>query len=446
MSFGFPHFSARLYRQLCFVIYPKPEIAMKNSTRILHILSQQPNLTGSGVYLDAVIRLANKASFEQCAVVGVPAGGREISLGGLPAQAVNPLFFRADEGSPPGQSPGTGDLDFPIPGMSDVMPYPSTIWSAMSQNQLGDYRKVWRRHLAQVIGKFRPHLIHSNHLWLVTSLLKDLAGPIPVVATCHATGLRQMALCPHLAEEVSFGCSRLDHICVLHQNHQNEVMANLGVQPERISVTGVGFRDEIFHMGMMATEDHNRPNNILYVGKYSHAKGLPWLLDAFGSLNNKYPQLHLHIAGDGAGPEAEQLRSRMESMVTCITMHGNLDQLSLAQLMGRCAITVLPSFYEGVPLVLAEAAACGCKIVATELPGVTEQLAPVLGKWLHLVPLPRLESVDKPMPEDLPLFVQNLKSSLHSAWDEEEVSAYNLAPLTWQKVFQRMEIIWAQVM
>ena len=37
---------------------------------------------------------------------------------------------------------------------------------------------------------------------------------------------------------------------------------------------------------------------------------------------------------------------------------------------------VLPSFYEGVPLVLAEAAACGCRLVATALPGVREALAP----------------------------------------------------------------------
>ena len=46
--------------------------------------------------------------------------------------------------------------------------------------------------------------------------------------------------------------------------------------------------------------------------------------------------------------------------------------------MRRCAVCVLPSFYEGVPLVLVEAAACGCRIVATALPGVIEQIAPYL--------------------------------------------------------------------
>mgnify|MGYP000532501899 CR=1 FL=1 len=53
----------------------------------------------------------------------------------------------------------------------------------------------------------------------------------------------------------------------------------------------------------------------------------------------------------------------MVSRRKCLT-----DQPALAELMRRCAVLVLPSFYEGVPLVLAEARACGCRLVATDLP------------------------------------------------------------------------------
>ena len=59
-------------------------------------------------------------------------------------------------------------------------------------------------------------------------------------------------------------------------------------------------------------------------------------------------------------------------------------QPQLAALMGRCHAFVLPSFYEGLPLVLAEARACGCRLVATALSGVVSQLAPPLGEDLLL--------------------------------------------------------------
>ena len=56
----------------------------------------------------------------------------------------------------------------------------------------------------------------------------------------------------------------------------------------------------------------------------------------------------------------------MLSMAPAVTLHGQLNQPQLAVLMRRCGVCVLPSFYEGLPLVLIEAAACGCRIVAAE--------------------------------------------------------------------------------
>jgi len=168
------------------------------------------------------------------------------------------------------------------------------------------------------------------------------------------------------------------------------------------------------------------------------------LLDAFEILQKQEPLLHLHIAGSGSGSEANRLRQRMEAMDSCVTLHGNLDQDALARLMGKGAITVLPSFYEGVPLVLAEAAACGCKIVATGLPGVLEQLAPVLGNILHLIPMPRLAGIDKPEPDDLPEFLENLVLGLKTAWQSNESDNCDLKILTWQNVFQRIVSIWKQ--
>lgn len=403
--------------------------------KVLHVLSQRPSRTGSGITLDAVVRLAQETGWRQAAVVGIPASDHEAEVGLLDPSDIYPLLFRDEK---PSQHPA--HLNFPLPGMSDVMPYPSTVWSSLSPENIQLYQQVWTQHLKKVIQHFQPDLIHCNHIWLVSALMKDVAPNIPVVTTCHATGLRQLELCPHLAADVISGCKRNDHFFVLRRDHAASLAKTLNIPHHQISVSGVGFRHEIFHTE--GTEKFSSRQDLLYVGKFSNAKGLPWLLDAFTALKAQQPDLCLHIAGDGSGPEAEALRARMKAMSPGVTMHGMLNQAELARLMRRCRVCVLPSFYEGVPLVLVEAAACGCRLVSTRLPGVLEQIAPALGPSLTMIPLPRLQNVDIPVAEDLPQFIRDLTSAMQDSLQAGESPDPYLESFTWRAVFTRIESKW----
>jgi len=107
--------------------------------------------------------------------------------------------------------------------MSDVMPYPSTRFSAMSEDQVTTYLAAWRRHLGEVVEAFHPQVIHSHHLWLVSSIIKELAPATALVIHCHATGLRQLELCPQLADRIRSGCARADRFVVLHRAQQRQL-------------------------------------------------------------------------------------------------------------------------------------------------------------------------------------------------------------------------------
>ena len=245
-------------------------------------------------------------------------------------------------------------------------------------------------------------------------------------------------------DEVVAGCRKIDRFCVLRHDHRKLLAAALDISTDRITVTGAGYRQELFYPDPATPPG---PENLLYIGKYSAAKGLPWLLDAVEKLAEKRPELRLHVAGSGAGAEADALRRRMESLAPTVVLHGQLDQPALAQLMRRCAVCVLPSFYEGVPLVLVEAAACGCRVVSTALPGVLEQIAPHLGNRLDLVPLPRLAGIDTPAPEDLPHFTCNLTEALHRMLDGRKAGVEpDLAHFTWDAVFGRAENVWRELL
>jgi len=401
--------------------------------RILHLLSQRPSLTGSGVTLDAIVRRAAAAGHDQQVVVGVPADDAHPEVGGLEAAHIRPLVF------------GAGSLAFPVPGMSDVMPYPSTRFSDMSAAEIRHYTRAWIDHLEPIIASLRLQIIQSHHIWLMSALIKDVAPGIPVVTQCHATGLRQMELCPALADGVRRGCARNDAFLTLHRDHTAALREHLGIDAGRIHTVGAGYRDDLFHARGRRRDVEPA---LLYVGKYSAAKGVTCLLDAFEKISGKRPGLVLHVAGGGAGAEADAIRDRMDRMAPAVVQHGQRVQAELAELARRATVCVLPSFFEGLPLVLVEALACGCRLVATNLSGIENELAPRLGSALTLVGMPRLERVDRPRREDLPAFVDRLASAIDDALDApplgdpQSTMADALSHFTWDAVFSRVERVW----
>jgi glycosyltransferase involved in cell wall biosynthesis len=399
--------------------------------RILHVLSQRPSLTGSGITLDAMVQHAADAGHTQRVVVGVPAEDPRPGVGGLDDDRIHPLVF----GVPP--------LDFALPGMSDVMPYPSSRFSTLSEKNLETYRSTWADHLRPIVSEFQPDVIHSHHLWLVSAQIKDLAPETPVSVQCHATGFRQMELCPHLVDEVQRGCAQIDAFAVLHRGHAEQLVNCLGIDGRRINQVGAGYRSDLFFAPKSTPEPA-----LLYVGKYSDAKGVPWLLDAFTNVLERRPGLRLHMVGGGSGTEADELREWMDRLAPAVVQHGRLSQADLADVARGTTVFVLPSFYEGLPLVLVEALACGCRLVATRLPGIAEELAPRLGNVLEMVDPPHLEGIDRPRPEDLPAFVGRLEAAIERALeappigDPSRTMPETLAHFSWKSVYDRVEDVW----
>ncbi len=403
------------------------------SNRVLHILSQRPGRTGSGITLAAFVRGAREAGWQQRVVVGTPTDDRLPPIEGIAAANIRPLVF------------GQGELDFPLPGMSDVMPYHSSVFSQLTPEQLDRYRKVWSSHIAREIDDFQPNLIHSHHIWIVSSLLKQMAPEIPVVTSCHATGFRQMQLCPHLAADVRQGCAGIDAFFVLHAGHARQLSSLLDIQQSQIHVVGAGYDESIFY-AQPERVDHSIPR-IVYAGKYSESKGLPSLLDAVQLLRTDLPNLELHVAGSGSGIEAESLRARMQQMQPLVQLHGQLSQLELAELLRNASLFALPSFYEGLPLVIVEALACGCRVVCSDLPGVRQAMGAMIGRGLELVPLPGMQTIDQPHPGDLPKFVEQLRAAIQIALTSPPLDAppVELTTFTWDSVFERVHQVWLKL-
>ncbi len=374
---------------------------------ILHVLAQRPHLTGSGVTLAALVK-HGAADHRQHVVVGVPADDPSPDVGAT----LHPLVFET------------------VVGMSDVMPYPSARFSAMDAATIDAYEARWRSHLKRVLDDTRPDVVHTHHAWIVSALLCELAE-VPVVVHGHATGLRQMDLCrAEIGERVRAALQKAAAFVVLSDQHRAQMIDRLGVDPQRVHVVGAGYDEATFTPGS-STER----SGLMFVGKVAEAKGLGALIDVLA----RRTDWSLDVAGGGAGDETDALAKRMAALDN-VTWHGRVSNEHLVALLRRSAVFVLPSFYEGLPLVLVEALACGCAVVASKLPGV-EAIAAQLPEAIEAVPLPRLD-VDRPHAEDLPAFSARLEVAIERALDRPRPDT-DLSAFTWRAVYARVQRVWS---
>lgn len=132
----------------------------------------------------------------------------------------------------------------------------------------------------------------------------------------------------------------------------------------------------IIHCGVLPERyeqpDTPRPagTRLIFVGRLTAIKGLRILLDAFAQARETRPDLHLTLVGDG--DDRAHLEQLAAPLGNSVHFAGYLSQAAVAEALARADVFVLPSFAEGLPVVLMEAMASARPVIATQLAGVSE--------------------------------------------------------------------------
>jgi len=116
-----------------------------------------------------------------------------------------------------------------------------------------------------------------------------------------------------------------------------------------------------------------RPIRIAFVGRIEHRqKGVLLLPEILQRTAERSVPIQLTVVGDG--PDSEELQTRMVS--TCPTVNsvfpGSLRHDETLRRLAEQDILIMPSFYEGLPIVLLEAMSLGVVPVVSRLQGRTD--------------------------------------------------------------------------
>ncbi|MFZ5571350.1 MAG: glycosyltransferase family 4 protein [Thermodesulfobacteriota bacterium] len=404
--------------------------------KILHVIGQRPEMTGSGVYLQALAKESTKQNHQNYLVAGVPLN-KMPELENIPPDCCQYVHFESDH------------LNFPVTGMSDVMPYGSSLFKELKGERLDAYKTAFGQTLMDAVTLYRPDIIHTHHLLVVTALTRQLFPDLPIVTTCHGTDLRQYHNCDHLRTFVKEHCCRLDRIIALTTDHKKAINTVYDIPLDRIATIPGGYDDRIFNR---IPKTVGSKVHILYAGKLNRSKGVPWLLRSLAKIQDQV--WHLHMAGSGKGPEYEECLALARNLGQRATIHGYVSHHQLSALMKKAHIQVLPSFFEGLPLVLFEGLASGCRVITNNLPGFDEIFGKAKRKTVDLIQLPELETIDRPYQKDEQWLIDELAerimemiSTVRECPDFDDPHAEKIASqYTWRKIFKRVESVYLQAL
>ena len=374
---------------------------------ILHLSAQKPDSTGSGVYLNETVRSLTRLGHSQAVIAGIGPDDAPVFPDGV---LFRPVRFETDA------------LPFPVVGMSNVMPYAATRYRDLTPEMVAQFKAAFEAALDEVLDRFTPDLVICHHLYLlcgiITHRIAQRAATDSALARCvvcglsHSTDIRQMRQIPLERDYIRAGVRQLDRIYALHDAQAEEIVEVYGVDPDRIRVVGTGYNAGIFYEreGLR----HEGTANLVYAGKIYRKKGVESLLRAFSAVRERTPGAHLTLAGGYNDlQEYNEIVQLARDLDLPADFVGRLSQEELAAEYCKADVFVLPSFFEGLPLVAIEALACGCKAVLTDLPGLKPWIESYTqGGRIDFVDPPRMLNVDTPIEEDLPAFEKRLACAL----------------------------------
>jgi len=232
--------------------------------------------------------------------------------------------------------------------------------------------------LAYLIRRCRVDILHS-HLFYA-SLFASPVGwfcRVPVVMeTPHVREAWRQGLKSHYLADRLAGTFVDRYIAVSHANARY-LLEEKGLPAHKISVIHNGRDIEQFDPehpapdGMRKKLGFGENDPVLaIVGRLEPQKGHCVLFDALSIVRQEFPSVRLVCVGEGS------LRTELERQVFTLGLEDVVRfvgfQSQPASWLALADFTVLPSFYEGLPLAAIDSMAAGRAVVATAVDGTPE--------------------------------------------------------------------------
>ena len=166
---------------------------------------------------------------------------------------------------------------------------------------------------------------------------------------------------------------RADHIVCISEATASDVVRELGVDRERISIVYPGVDQAFFDAKPTPPAILGGAPYVLAVGTLNERKNLGVLIDAFAVVAKRNREVQLVIVGS-PDRDAERIRRRIreQGIESRATLLGFVSDAELPGIVAGAAVLVFPSLFEGYGMPVVEAMAAGTPVVASSAASIDE--------------------------------------------------------------------------
>jgi glycosyltransferase involved in cell wall biosynthesis len=243
----------------------------------------------------------------------------------------------------------------------------------------GRYMVFPRGVLAELAGRHGPRDALVE-VWNGVPWFTPLWARGPKVTWLHQYhgDMWRMVLPPNLARmgevlerRIAPPLYRGERIVTLSESARQELVAQLHLHPDRISVVPPGINPR-FSPG----SDRSPVPLVVAVGRLMPVKRFDLLITAMAGVRSQVPYTQLVIVGEGA--ERERLEDLVERLdaTEWVRLPGHVSDADLVDLYRQAWLVASASAAEGWGMTITEAAACGTPAVVTDIGGHRDAVAP----------------------------------------------------------------------
>lgn len=232
------------------------------------------------------------------------------------------------------------------------------------------------RRLRAILQSFQPTVVHSHDmgalLWFYQRTPQASAAQRPpLVVSIHNVMTQHLPL-QHLKPMSFTRMGRLlesaDWITTVSLSCLQDTLTYAPSIADRIEHLPNGIQPPPHPAG----EPEPDPDQLLCVGRLVRQKGFERAIEAMVAIRAQRPAARLLVAGMGPDARALQAQAAQLGLQDAIDFLGLQDEDSVRRLMAGSALVLMPSRYEGLPLVALEAAWAGRPVVASDCAGLNE--------------------------------------------------------------------------
>lgn len=261
----------------------------------------------------------------------------------------------------------------------------------LTREEMNDYLNQFIKVIKTESKKFKPDIIHCQHLWVAP--YAALQTNIPYLITAHGTDIKGYKKDKRYRQIALKGAAGAEKIITISDQVNQDVKKYYFIEDNKLIKILNGVDDRLFKpleidrlkliQKYLPNIKENPKQLITFVGKLTDFKGIDLLIKAAQKYEKEFPGIMTLIIGHGK--LLKDLKKQAENLnLKNLHFLGNLPQKELPAFYSSADLSIVPSRIEPFGLVAVEALACGTPVIASKAGGLPDFINQEVGRLFRM--------------------------------------------------------------